>query len=134
MSKRSSFMLVTLLFNFSGCIADDYKTEKTVSPSTHYYLITTVNRSDNSKNDYADVVINLFDSLGQLKSILNTHAGDANKWAVGWDNQRDTVILFSSDIDNNAWAVQRDSLVPIKMSSYLNNRANELMLLKYNSK
>lgn len=109
----------------------NYKSDTTISPTSKYYFITTVNRPGNKKEDFADVVIHLYNSKGQLLSDFNTNAGDANKWAVGWDKTKDTIILFSSDIGNSAYKIENGELKNITLTTELNNRASELKEEKY---
>ncbi|MEO6453025.1 MAG: hypothetical protein ABIN97_03080 [Ginsengibacter sp.] len=93
--------------------------------------MTTVNRTNNKKTDFADVIIHLYNSKGQLLSDFNTNAGDANKWAVGWDKTKDTLILFSSDIGNVAYKIENGKLKSIDLTDELNSRANKLKEEKY---
>lgn len=129
-----SLGFIVFIAGLSGCMMDNSSSTKLASPTGKYYIFTTVNRKDKAKKDYAFVVIHLFDSSGQLKSSLNTGAGDASKWAVGWYGQKDTVILYSAVIDNKAWVVEKDTLKPVELNRDLNKRADELMNIKYNSR
>jgi hypothetical protein len=125
-----------LAFILFSCLANcrflrDYESEKTISPTSKYYLTTTVNRTNQAKDDYANVVIHLYGSDGQLKSDFNTHAGDANKWAVGWNTKKDTIILFSSDIGNSAYRIENEQLKSVDLTDELNKRAIQLKYEKY---
>ena len=121
-----------LLLSLVGCrLIGDYKSNKIISPTKKYYLTATVNRTNHAKKDYASVVIQLYDFNGKLMSDFNTRAGDANKWAVGWDRSRDTIILFSSDIDNEAFKIENWEMKPIELTDEINKRADELKQEKY---
>ena len=123
------FILLSCLTNcdFSNSrFLSDYKSGKIISPTTKFYLTTTVNRTNQTRNDYADVIIHLYGSDGRLKSNFNTRARDANKWAVGWDKTKDTIILFSSDIGNSAYRIESGQLKSIELTDELNKRAIEL--------
>jgi len=109
----------------------DDKSDKTVSPTTKYYITTTVNRTNNKKDDFADVIIHLYNSKGKLLSDFNTGAGDSNKWAAGWDRIKDTIILFSSDIGNAAYKIENEKLKSVDLTDELNRRASELKNEKY---
>lgn len=109
----------------------DYKSEKIVSPTTKYYITTTVNRTNNKKDDFGDVVLHLYNFKGQLLSDFNTDAGDANKWAIGWDRTKDIIILFSSDIGNAAYKIENEKLKSADLTDELNKRASELKEEKY---
>ncbi len=134
MKIKTVILIFILTLNLSGCILNDYKGRKIISPTRKYYLIVHVNRSDKTKSDYAYVFINLYNSVGKLRSTLNTHAGDFSEWAVGWDKEKDTIILYSSDISNNAWKIENEKIVPIPLSDELNKRADELEKEKYKSR
>lgn len=127
------YILIILSILLFGCRSVDQQNEKITSPSKKYYLTTTVNSSDKNKEDYADVVIHLYNTSGELKSSLNTHAGDLSKWAVGWDNINDTVVLFSSDIGTFAWKIEMDSLKPIDITDKLKQIAIHIKNKKYSS-
>jgi hypothetical protein len=121
-----------LLLSLVGCrLIGDYKSNKIISPTKKYYLIATVNRIDNDKKDYASVVIQLYGFNGKLMSDFDTRAGDANKWAVGWDKSSDTIILFSSDINNEAFKIENGEIKPIERFDEINKRADELYKEKY---
>ena len=62
---------------------------------------------------------------------INTGAGDAQKWVVGWTLSGDTIILQSSDIGNKAWVIKNGKPIQINMSKDLNKRAEWLKSLKY---
>ena len=123
---------IFLILLVSSCaFFSDYKSDKVLSPTKRYYLTVSVNRTDKAKNDFADVVIHLYNSGGQPLSDFNTHAGDANKWTVGWDNTKDTIILFSSDIGNSAYQIENGQLKFIGLTDELNKRAIQLKQEKY---
>ena|ERR1044072_28463 len=129
--------IISLLFCLTSCrlnsgrYSADYKSDKIVSPTAKYFITTTVNRSNNKKDDFADVVIHLYNSHGQLLFDFNTHAGDANKWAAGWDRTTDTIVLFSSDIGNAAYEIENEKLKSVDLTDELNKRASELKEEKY---
>jgi hypothetical protein len=121
-----------LLLSLAGCrLISDYRSDKIISPTKRYYLPATVNRTDHTKKDYASVIIQLYGFNGKLISGFDTRAGDANKWAVGWDRSRDTIILFSSDMDNEAFKIENGEMKPIELSDEINKRAEELKKEKY---
>lgn len=128
--KNILIIFYILLFS---CSSDKQQSEKITSPSKKYYLTTTVNSSDKSKDDYADVVIHLYNTSGQLKFSLNTKAGDFSKWAVGWDNKNDTMILFSSDIGTYAWKIEHDSLKTIDITDNIKEIAKDIKNKKYSN-
>jgi len=101
------------------------------SPTGNFEIKTTVNRTDKNANNYADVIIHLFDKENNKLTELNTGAGDANKWTIGWTELGDTIVLQSSDIGNKAWVLNENKPNEIKMTDELNERAELLYSEKY---
>lgn len=124
-------VLVSVLSVTSCRFLGDYKSDKQVSPTKKYYIVATVNRTDHGKKDFASVVVHLYDSKGHLLSEVDTRAGDANKWAAGWDKLRDTIILFSTDIANQAYKIENGEMRPVYLTDEINTRADELKQEKY---
>ena len=81
LKKYSRLIIISLIL--TSCYFLDYKSEIIKSPSGSFEIYTTVNRTNKNQDDYAYVVVHLFDNIGKLKTF-NTKAGDANKWAIGW--------------------------------------------------
>jgi hypothetical protein len=131
MIQKLPLIVILSLLLVSCTFLGDYKSEKIPSPTGKYYLITSVNRRDKSKSDYAGVIIHLYASTGQLLSDLNTGAGDFSKWAIGWDSATDLIVVFSSDIGNAAYEIKNGKLNPVALTDELNKRALELKHQKY---
>jgi len=113
---------------------DNYSSDRIISPSGKYYLITTVNRTDESKEDYAYVLLALFSKDGQLITNFNTRAGDANKWAIGWEMERDTIIMNSSDIGVYAWRIESREIIELReneITESIKKQAEEIKVNKY---
>jgi len=97
-------------------------------------LIATVNRTDESKDDYAYVMLGLFSMDGQLITNFNTRAGNANKWAIGWDMKMDTIIMNSSDIGVYAWRIESSEIIELReneMTESIKEQAREIEGIKY---
>lgn len=126
-------ILIIYLFSLltTSCSRADYSGEKIVSPSGKYYFITSVNKTDKSKDDYAYVVISLFDVDGKLITKLNTNAGDFSKWAIGWDAKTDTIIMNSSDIGTYAWKPENNHLKEIELTESIKEQSEEIKNEKY---
>jgi hypothetical protein len=129
---RHFIFLLTIFLSLTGCKVDNYQSEKIISPTGKYYLIASVNQTDKSKDDYADLTISLYSSDGQTLTKLNTNAGDFSKWAINWDRKQDTVIMNSSDIGIYAWRIENKELKPINLTGNLKSRADEIKKEKYN--
>lgn len=130
---KIAFYIILILISIcvAGCMMNNYESQKTFSPSGKYYIITTVNQTDKSKNDYADVYISLFSNDGVLKNKFNSKAGDFNKWAIGWDSDGDTIIMNSSDIGMRAWRLENDQPIQIEITEKIKSRAKILKAEKY---
>ena len=126
MKLSKPFLTIACIFCLISCIGRDYVSNKVISPSGKYYFISTVNRSDNSKDDYADVIISLYSADEELISKVNTNAGDANSWAVGWENEKDIVILNSSDIGFRAWKFENNQFIEIELTADLIKQAEAI--------
>tara|TARA_R110002033_G_C3706505_1_gene221354 strand:- start:73 stop:465 length:393 start_codon:yes stop_codon:yes gene_type:complete len=129
MKRKLTLILLTL--TFTSCYFSDYESEKSESPTGNFEIYATVNRTDKYADNYADVIIHLYDKKNEKLTELNTGAGDANKWTIGWTEIGDTIVLQSSDIGNKAWILQNDEPNEIKMTHELNERAEFLKSKKY---
>lgn len=129
MKRKLTIILLTL--TFMSCFFSDYESELIKSPTGNFEIKATVNRTDQNAEDYADVIIHLFDKENKKLTELNTGAGDANKWTIGWTEHGDTVFLQSSDIENKAWILNKNKPNQIKMTDKLNDRAEFLYSKKY---
>lgn len=131
--KIKSFSLIPFCLLTLSCfnLRRDEVSEFIESPSKKYLIQLSVNSTDSSKENYADVVVKLFDSKQNLRSELNTNAGDFNKWAVDWNTDNDTLIMKSRDIGNSAWRISNWKFEKIKMNSELNRKAENIFKQKY---
>jgi hypothetical protein len=89
---------------FVGPITN-YTSKPTLSHSGNYYLVNTVNRVDEKADNYADVLLNIFDKNNTLIGKFNTSCNDATKWASGWYLNTDIVIMNCGD-NGNIYLVQ----------------------------
>ena len=120
-------MTLTLI----SCFFSDYESELIKSPTGNFGIKATVNRTDKNEENYADIIIHLSDTENNKLTELNTGAGDANKWTIGWTKIGDTIVLQSSDIGNKAWIIEKNKPTEIKMTEKLNQRAEFLKSEKY---
>ena len=129
MKRKLTLILLTL--TFTSCFFSDYESEKSESPTGNFEIYSTVNQTDKNADNYAEVIIHLYDKKNEKLTELNTGAGDANKWTIGWTEIGDTIVLQSSDIGNKAWILKNDEPNEIKMTNELNERAEFLKSKKY---
>ena len=128
---RHNLSLILLTLTFTSCFHSDYKSERIKSSTGNYEINATVNRTNKNADDYADIIIHLYNKNNVKLTEINSEAGDANKWTIGWTKSRDTIVLQSSDIGNKAWIIQNGNPSEIKMTDELNERAEILKSEKY---
>jgi hypothetical protein len=129
---KNILILIVLVISIIGCSVNNYETDLIKSPSEKYSIKATVNTSDKNADDYADVVIHIYDSENTKIDSINSKAGDFSKWAIGWTNSGDTIVLFSSDIGTKSWGITDNRSLQITVNDKLNQRALELKKQKYN--
>ncbi len=129
MKRKLTLILLTL--TFTSCFFSNYESELIKSPTGNFEIKATVNRTDKNAEDFAYVIIHLYDTENNKLTELNTGAGDGNKWTIGWTEVGDTIVLQSSDIGNKAWILNQDKPNQIKMTDELNERAEFLYSEKY---
>ena len=109
-----------------GCFFSDYTSSKIDSPTKNYKIIATVNRTNKNLDNYADVIIHIFNKNNKKLIKLNSGAGDFSKWAIGWTKTGDTILLQSSDIGNKAWTIKKQQVIEVEMTDKLYQRADSL--------
>ena len=101
------------------------------SPSGKYKIKATINKSKTDPTKYLCIHMTLLDSKGNVLSRLQTGASHIMKWAVGWMNKRDIVVLYSGDIGTYAYKIENNKLKEIKTTPAIISRGNQLKNLKY---
>lgn len=86
-------------------------TKPVPSPSGKYQVSATVNTTQRDKPDYLLVTIHLHDATGGMIDVAATRASHTQRWALGWMEDRDEVVLYSSDIGAQSYIVTSDTLV-----------------------
>ena len=128
---KRNLTLILLILILTSCFSSNYESERIKSPTGNFEINATVNRNDKDGNNYADVIINLYDENQEKLTKINTGAGDANKWAIGWTESGDTMVLQSSDIGNKVWVFRNKQPIEVAMTDRLNKRAEYLKSNKY---
>ncbi|WP_299155959.1 hypothetical protein [uncultured Tenacibaculum sp.] len=127
---KSKLLLSGFLVFFVSCFSD-YDGEYFNSPSLKYKIKAKVNRTNKEDENYAYVMIYLYDKNSNLLDSINSRAGDFNKWALGWGEKSDTIILYSSDIGSKGYSIKANKMVALKkITEKINKRAE---VIKYNS-
>ncbi|MBO9703447.1 MAG: hypothetical protein J7604_24775 [Sporocytophaga sp.] len=116
---------------FTSCFFSNYESERIKSPTGNFEIKATVNRIDENSDNYAKVIIHLYDKTNVELTEINSGAGDFNKWAIGWTESGDTIVMQSSDIGNMAWILLQNNPTEIEMTNKLNKRAEFLKFKKY---
>ena len=127
---QNKFYTLIIAVLLTSCLFIDEETKLIESPTGSYLIKATVNRTNKSKEDYAYVIINVYDGQEKLFDF-NSEAGDAQKWALGWTAKGDTIILQTSDIGDRAWIIDTNGPKEIEMTNELYSRAKELKAEKY---
>ncbi len=104
---KRNLTLILLTLTLTSCFFSDYESEKIKSSTGNFKINATVNRTDKNADNYADVIIHIYNKKNEKLTELNTGAGDANRWAIGWTELGDTIVLQSSDIGNKAWSLEK---------------------------
>jgi hypothetical protein len=120
-----------LLILLSSCHLTNYESDIHYSPTKNYFIKGTVNRTDEKKENFADVIIHIYNKNKSEIQLLNSHAGDTNKWALGWTKVGDTILLQSSDIGNQAWTISNGQFKKVEMNTKIEKLAEELYKEKY---
>ncbi len=122
-----SIALITLL----GCGSRRYPIKTDISPSGKYQIKATINTDESDRTKYLCVKLHLLDVQGKELSQLQTGASHRMKWALGWMDDDDIVVLYSSDIGTYAYKTENNTLVNIKTTDAIINRGEQLKKLKY---
>ena len=128
---KCNLTLILLTLTFTSCLFSDYESKIIKSSTGNFEIKATVNRIDKNAENYADVIIQLFDKNKKKLTEFNSQAGDGSKWALGWTKTGDTIVLQSSDIGNKAWTLQIGKPTEIEMTDNLNEQAEDLYSEKY---
>jgi hypothetical protein len=131
--KRSQILFIAaLIICAAGC--NDIRNRhsgKMHSPTEKYYITTYINQGDKTKADYGYVVIDLFDSDGKQITSMNTAVNSFKKWAVGWENSADIVVMYTREMGTFAWKIENDKLISIGITDDFEKQADKLREDKY---
>lgn len=118
-------------FTLTACgLLTDYKEGPFKSPDATLEISAFVNRTDNTKPNYAKVVLTVFDKTNNQTSILETGIGDAMKWAVDWYNEN-TIVAQSSDIGTRSWRFEKGRFEELSVTPEMQIFAEQLRIKKY---
>lgn len=122
MKVRLSFLLgVGSLLGVLSC-ERDYRGAPQLSPSGTYYLVTSINRSDEAGADQHELIVHLLNAAQKELGVLKTGVMDTTQWHVGWAGA-DTILLWTYHSDR-AWEVRNGVTLEVAMTSQLEERAD----------
>ncbi|RUA16235.1 MAG: hypothetical protein DSY55_04615 [Clostridia bacterium] len=126
-----AFILSIIASIILGCGPQKYPAEIVNSPSGKYQIKATINTDESDKTKYLCVQLHLLDAQGKELSQLQSSASYTMKWAIGWMEKDDIVILYSSDIGTYAYKIENNTLEKIKTTDVIIKRGEQLKKLKY---
>lgn len=128
--KPIVFSILLLSSLLVSCFNNDKRVENEfiLSPTKKYFVKIDVT---NGNTDKGNIRVKLFDSDKKPISELDTKAGDFSKWAVGWTQTGDTLVMRSRDIGNLAWKISASNFEVVQMNKGLNEIAEAIFKSKY---
>ena len=127
---KAAYLFLCTACAVASCSHADYESDYLPSPSTHYFIKTSVNRSISRRKDYALIKLHLYQSKIQHLDSLTTDASDVMAWAVTWVAP-DTIALYSSDVGTQAWMIAQQKFQPVKVTSIIQQKAASAYKEKY---
>jgi len=124
-------LIITLTLTSCLCNKYDGECRKIKSPTGSFKVSATVNSTDKKADNYADVIVHIFDKNNKRITQFNSGAGDFSKWTIGWSESEDIIILQSSDIGNRAWIIKDNIPTRIPITKKMNERAEYLKSKRY---
>ncbi|MHC4500747.1 MAG: hypothetical protein ACYS21_16745 [Planctomycetota bacterium] len=127
-------ILTTVVLLMTGCFRSPEKgLNRTIpSPSGSYQISASVNKDESDKTRYLCLKLRLTDSRGTELDVVQTSVSYTMKWALGWMKEKDTVVLYSSDIGTCGYEIAKDGkLKEIETDKVVIDRARELYEEKY---
>jgi len=131
MSRLAKLGLILLILTTCKPLSD-YNEGPYLSPDSQLELSAFVNRTDQSKSDYALVALTVNNLRSGETTTIVTHIGDVMKWSIGWLDSN-TIVAQSSDIGTRAWQVIDGHLIEQEITSEMDWFAKELYRKNYQS-
>jgi hypothetical protein len=119
------------MFLLVGCGPVMKPVERVISPSGAFLVAAIPNESKSDPTKWRCIRLILMDRSGATLSAVQTGVSDGQKWAVGWMETGDVIVLQSSDIGTQAFNVLSNDLKQITVTPDINGRAAELKKAKY---
>lgn len=106
-------------------------TVRVESPDGDYVVAAIPNDNKSDPTKYRCIRLILEHRNGNVLSALQTSVSDGQKWAVGWMETENIIVLQSSDIGTQAYSIESNELNPIEITPAIEIRAAELKKAKY---
>ena len=124
------FAIIGLVI-LAGCYRMMKPVERAISPSGSFVVAAIPNDSKTDPTKYRCIRLVLMDQNGATLSAIQTGVSDGQKWAVGWMESQDVIVLQSSDIGTQSFKVETNKLVQISVTPAIEACAAQLKKLKY---
>lgn len=121
---KNLFLILALTTIIFSCL--DYKSSEIISPDGNYSLIIKVNRTNKSKEFYAEPIFEIYNSEKKLIDKIESEAGDFSQWKAGWSKTNNILLMNSSDIGIKAWEISENGAIEKELNEDLINQANQL--------
>jgi hypothetical protein len=125
------FKVLFIIILIGGCSRKDESLRKYTSPSGNYLVSASVNKDKSDKTKYLCLKLYLWNNSQDKLFSLQTEASSTMKWALGWMETADIVVLYSSDIGTRAYSINNNRLDPIELSQDIIKRGDDLKYKKY---
>lgn len=106
-------------------------TVRVESPDGDYVVAAIPNDSKSDPTKYRCIRLILENRNGNVLSALQTSVSDGQKWAVGWMETENVIVLQSGDIGTQAYTIESNELNHIEITPAIEIRAAELKKAKY---
>ena len=124
-------LVIIGMFFLIGCSPMMKPVEHVASPSGEFIVaaIPYEGKTDPRKNGCLRLILE--SRSGITLSAVQTGVSDGQKWAIGWMEEGDVVVLQSSDIGTQAFGVISNSLSQVTSTPEIEARAIQLKKAKY---
>lgn len=106
-------------------------TVRVASPDGDFVVAAIPNDSKSDPTKYRCIRLILENRNGNALSAIQTNVSDGQKWAVGWMESENVIVIQSSDIGTQAYNIESNELSQISITPEIKARAKELKMAKY---
>ena len=114
------------------CCFSFVKQNEWVRSSSGDFTVAAIPRANKSdRTSWGCIRLVLMNGSGRTISAVQTDVSDFQKWAVGWMEDEDIVVIQSSDVGTQAFKASTNGLEQISTTPEMKLRALQLKSLKY---